>query len=275
MFDRTRRVRLLLTVLFASAIVLISLDFRSKPGEGPLDALGRGAMAVLAPLQEGARRVFGPVGNFFAGFTQVGSLKSRIADLEARNAEHLQREEQVADIERENTELRKLLALKQRFKLKTLSARVIGVGPSNFEETIFIDRGTRDGIRKDMPVVGGEGLVGRVIEVSPNTALVTLLIDPTESVTARLATNGETGVVEGMDQSELRFQLFDPEATVSVGDAVVTSGFRDSLYPPGIPIGSVTRLEPPRQTLSKVVYVTPYVDFTSLDHVLIVTGAPR
>jgi rod shape-determining protein MreC len=184
----------------------------------------------------------------------------------------LQREEQVADVERQNAELRKLLALRDRFKLKTLAARVVGVGPSNFEETVFIDRGARDGVRKDMPVVGGEGLVGRVIEVGPNTARVTLLIDPSESVTARLSTNGETGVVQGQDQRELRYQLFDPEAKVTIGDAVVTAGFRDSLYPPGIPIGTVTRLDPPRQSLSKIVFVTPYVDFTSLDHVLIVVG---
>jgi rod shape-determining protein MreC len=232
-------------------------------------------MAVLGPLQEGARRVFRPVGNFLAGFTQVGSLKARIAELEQRNATLVQREEQVADIERENAELRKLLGMQQRLDLKTLPARVVGVGPSNFEDSVFIDRGSSDGLRKDMAVVGGEGLVGRIVEVGPHTARVVLLIDPSEAVAVRLSTNGETGVVQGTDQRDLELQLYNPEAVVSGGDAVVTSGFDSSLYPAGIPVGVIDRVEPPRQTLTRTAYVTPYVDFTALDIVLVVMGGQR
>src|SRR5437867_13457407 len=109
MFDRTRRIRLLLAVLFTASIVVISLDFRSNGNF--LDSVGRGAMTVLGPLQEGARKVLRPVGNFFAGFTQVGSLKGRIGQLEQQNELLVQREEQVIDVERENAALRKLPAL--------------------------------------------------------------------------------------------------------------------------------------------------------------------
>jgi len=272
MSDRSRRLRWLVVALFATSVVLITVDYRSAPGHGPLDAIGRGAMAVLGPLQQGARKVFRPVGDFLAGFTQVGSLKARITDLEQRNATLVQREEQVADIERENAELRKLLGMQQRVGLKTVSALVVGVGPSNFEDSVFIDRGSRDGLRKDMAVLGGEGLVGRIIEVGPHTARVVLLIDPSEAVAARLSTNGETGVVQGTDQRDLELQLYNPEATVTSGDAVVTSGFDTSLYPAGIPIGIVDRVDPPRQTLSRTAFVTPYVDFTALDIVLVVVG---
>ena len=272
MFDRSRRLRWLVVTLFATSVVLITVDYRSAPGHGPLDAIGRGAMAVLGPLQQGARKVFRPIGDFLAGFTQVGSLKARITDLERRNATLLQREEQVAEIERENGELRKLLGMQQRVGLRTIPAVVVGVGPSNFEDSVFIDRGSRDGLRKDMAVLGGEGLVGRIIEVGPHSARVVLLIDPSEAVAARLSTNGETGVVQGTDQRDLQLQLYNPEATVAAGDAVVTSGFDTSLYPAGIPIGIVDRVEPPRQTLSRTAFVTPYVDFTALDLVLVVVG---
>ncbi len=272
MFDRTRRHRLLLVLLFAASVVIITLDFRAPPGAGPLDGAGRLAMTVVSPLQEGARKIFRPVGNFFAGFTKVGSLKARVAGLEGRNAELLRREQQIADIERENAALRKLVGLKERLKLKAIAAGVIGVGPSNFENSIFIDRGTAEGIRKNMPVLGGEGLVGRVVEASAHSARVTLLIDPSTSVAGRLDRSGETGVLQGNGKGELSFELFDPEADVLIGDRVVTSGYDRSLYPAGIPIGSVASFAPPKQSLSRLVHVESFVDFTTLDYVFVVIG---
>ncbi|MGH2726783.1 MAG: rod shape-determining protein MreC [Actinomycetota bacterium] len=270
-FDRTRRARLLVTLLLAASLVLVTIDFRSK-GDGPLDAIGRGIMTVVGPLQDGLSRVVRPIGDFFAGFTQVGSLKEQIRVLQEQNALLKQRERQVADIARENEELRALLALSQRLNLKTVTARVTGVGPSNFEHTVFIDRGAAQGIRKDMPVISGAGLVGRVVAVSQRTARVLLLVDPSSAVAARLATNGETGVAEGTGGNELRLDLFDAEAVVAVGDEVVTSGYEGGVYPPGIPIGTVARLEDEGVTLSRRAFLTPFVDFSSLDYLQIVIG---
>lgn len=273
MFERTRRVRLLLAVLFTASIVVITLDFRSDGAF--LDSVGRAAMSVIGPLQQGARTVFRPVGNFFAGFTQVGSLKGRIAELEQQNQLLVQREEQVGDVERENESLRKLLDLQQRLRLRTTTARVIGVGPSNFEDSVFVDRGSADGVRRDMPVLAGEGLVGRVTQVGPHSSRVLLLIDASASVAGRVARNGETGLVEGSGERELKFELVDPEADVKAGDRVVTSGYDQSVYPPGIPIGTVSRLAPETGSLSRLVYVTPFVDFTALDFVSIVIGQSK
>lgn len=270
-FDRTRRARLLVTLLLAASLVLVTIDFRTK-GDGPLDAIGRGIMTVVGPLQDGLSRLVRPVGDFFAGFTQVGPLKEQIRTLQDQNALLRKRERQVADIARENDELRKLLALSGRLNLKTVAARVTGVGPSNFEHTLFIDRGSAQGIRKDMPVISGAGLVGRVVAVSQRTARILLLVDPSSAVAARLATNGETGVAEGTGGDELRLDLFDAEAAVAVGDEVVTSGYEGGVYPPGIPIGTVARLEEEGVTLSRRVFLTPFVDFSTLDYLQIVIG---
>ena len=153
-----------------------------------------------------------------------------------------------------------------------MTARVTGVGPSNFEHTVFIDRGTANGVRKDMPVVAGAGLVGRVVQVSQRTARVLLLVDPSSAVASRLASNGETGVAEGTGGDELRFDLFDAEAAVTVGDEVVTSGYEGGVYPPGIPIGTVARIQPRGNALARRAFVTTFVDFSSLDFLLIVVG---
>ena len=270
-FDRTRRARLLVVLLLTAALVLVTIDFRSK-GDGPLDAVGRGIMTVVGPLQDGLSRLVRPIGDFFSGFTQVGSLKDQIRQLQEQNAQLRQRERQVTDIARENEELRKLLGLSDRLNLKTVTARVTGVGPSNFEHTVFIDRGTANGVRKDMPVVAGAGLVGRVVEVSQRSARVLLLVDPSSAVASRLASNGETGVAEGTGGDELRLDLFDAEAAVTVGDEVVTSGYEGGVYPPGIPIGTVARIQPRGNALARRAFVTTFVDFSSLDFLLIVVG---
>jgi rod shape-determining protein MreC len=270
-FDRTRRARLLVVLLLTAALVLVTIDFRSK-GDGPLDAVGRGIMTVVGPLQDGLSRLVRPIGDFFSGFTQVGTLKEQIRRLQEQNAQLLQRERTVTDIARENEELRKLLGLSDRLNLKTVTARVTGVGPSNFEHTVFIDRGTANGVRKDMPVVSGAGLVGRVVQVSQRTARVLLLVDPSSAVAARLASNGETGVAEGTGGDELRLDLFDAEAAVTAGDEVVTSGYEGGVYPPGIPIGTVARIQEKGNALARRAFVTTFVDFSSLDFLLIVVG---
>jgi rod shape-determining protein MreC len=270
-FDRTRRARLLVVLLLTAALVLVTIDFRSK-GDGPLDAVGRVIMTVVGPLQDGLSRVVRPIGDFFSGFTQVGTLKDQVRVLQEQNAQLRQRERQVTDIARENEELRKLLGLSDRLNLKTVTARVTGVGPSNFEHTVFIDRGTANGVRKDMPVVAGAGLVGRVVQVSQRTARVLLLVDPSSAVAARLASNGETGVAEGTGGDALRFDLFDAEAVVTVGDEVVTSGYEGGVYPPGIPIGTVARIQPRGNALARRAFVNTFVDFSSLDFLLIVVG---
>ena len=270
-YDRTRSAPFLLAMLLSAGIVRVTIDFRTQ-GEGPLDRVGRGIMAVIGPVQDAVSNALRPVGNYLAGFTQVPSLKAEVERLQRENALLQQRERQVADILRENEDLRRSLGLAGRLSLKTMTVRVTGVGPSNFENTVFIDRGRRDGVRRDMPVISGAGLVGRVVETSDHTARVLLLIDPSSAVAARLANNGETGIISGKGGPRLQFDLFDPEAAVAVGDQVVTSGYTNGVYPPGVPVGTVAKLEAAGGALTRRVWLAPYVDFTSLDYLLIVTG---
>lgn len=271
MFDRTRRLRLLLIVLIVASLAIITIDFRSK-GAGPFDKIGHAALTVLAPIQHGLVTIFRPVGNFFAGFTEVPSLRARVSALERQNAQLRADQNTVTDLERENESLRQALGLKARYNLNTLAAQVIGVSPSNFERTVFIDRGSRQGVRKDMPVIAGAGLVGRVIRVGPTTAEVLLLIDRTSGVASRISSNGETGLLEGDGSDVPHMELFNPDAKVQIGDRVVTSGYDKGLYPPGIPIGTVIAAPPAQSNLSRVVTIAPYVDFSSLDYLLLVIG---
>jgi rod shape-determining protein MreC len=272
MFERSRRVRLLLIVLIVASHAIITIDYRSK-GNGPFERIGHVALSILSPIQHGLVTIFRPIGNFFAGFTEVPSLRARVSTLQRQNAELRAGQNTITDIERENESLRRLLGLRDRYNLNTLPAQVIGVSPSNFERTVFIDRGSRAGVRKDMPVIAGDGLIGRVIRVGPSTSEILLLIDRTSAVASRLAPSGETGLLEGDGSDVPRLEMFNPDATVAVGDRVVTSGYDKGLYPPGIPIGTVVSAPPAHSNLSRVVEIQPYVDFSTLDYVLLVIGS--
>jgi len=274
MFDRQRRLRLLLLTFVLASITIVTIDFRTH-GDGPLDRLGRVAMTVIGPLQEGLSTIFRPVGNFFGGIGRIGSLQADIELLERENAELRAQQEAVEDITRENASLRRLLVLRDRFNLRTAPAQVIGVSPSNFERVVFINRGSADGVRKDMPVLAGEGLAGRVVEVGETTSKVLLVVDRASAVAARLASNGKTGILEGTGGATVRFELLDPEAEVEVGDRVLTSGYDGGVFPPGLPLGTVVDAPPPHSALSRVVTVQPFVDFSSLDYVLLVTSEER
>jgi len=271
MFDRSKRVRWLLVILIVASLAIVTIDYRSK-GNGPFERIGHVALTILSPIQHGLVTIFRPVGNFFAGFTEVPSLRARVSTLQRQVAELRAGENTVAEIERENESLRKLLGIRDRYNLNTLAAQVIGVSPSNFERTVFIDRGSRAGVKKDMPVIAGDGLVGRVIRVGASTSEILLLIDRTSAVASRVVPSGETGLLEGDGSENTKLELFNPDAKLGVGDRVVTSGYDRGLYPPGIPIGTVVSAPPAQSNLSRVVTIQPYVDFSSLDYVLLIIG---
>jgi len=127
----------------------------------------------------------------------------------------------------------------------------------------------------DMPVVASAGLVCHVTRVAPNSAVVELIIDPDSSVAGRLDVSRSTGLLSGEAEQDLRMGLVDSEAEVQPGEQVITAGYTipgvgQGLYPPGILIGSVSRVLGDDIGLEKFITVRPAVDFSTLDTVLVV-----
>lgn len=268
MFQR-RRARVLLALVVVAAVALITLDFRSGEGGAP-DRLRGVATAVLRPIQDGVGVLVRP---FSDGAGAVGDLlgvRAENRELRARVAALEERQRVVEDLDRENRELRALLGIADRTELATVTARVVALAPSNFEWTITLDVGAEDGIERGMPVIDGDGLVGRVIQVTPRASRVLLAIDPSFSAAARSARNGEVGVLDGRGGDPMVLRLLDPLARVEVGDSVTTSSYQGGVFPAGIPIGTVSAVTEATGLLSRDVQVAPYVDFTRLHHVLVV-----
>jgi rod shape-determining protein MreC len=275
-YRRVRSTRLLVFGLLVAALVTITVDARGGR-EGPLASAGRGLGAVIGPLQEGVAAVVRPVGSFFTNVFRAGTLAEENAALREQITLLRREQQEVTSYRRENEEFRRQLALRERLGFETMGATVTGEVPGNFEWGIYIDRGSVDGVTLDMPVIAGEGLVGRVIQVYPTSSQVMLLIDPDSAVGARLSSSGERGILIGQRDEPLRLEFIDPDTDVQPGETVETSGYQieeglEGLFPSSIPIGVVDRVEADQSDLTLTVLVRPNVDFSRLDYVSLVTG---
>lgn len=272
MYQR-RRVRVLLAALVLVSLVLITIDFRSSGG--PLDALRSGATAAFEPVQNGLSAVLAPVGDAFASVAELFRLRDENAELRERLEELQARNQSFTDLERQNEELRSLLGMQeqQRFE-ETVVARVVALAPSNYEWTITLDVGSSHGVERNMVVVNGSGLVGRVVQVTEHASRVLLAIDPNFSASVRTADDAEVGSIDGRGGDLMVFQPLDPEAPVEVGDEIVTNRYDYGIFPSGIPVGSVESVGDTTSLLEREVLVRPFVDFTRLEFVMVVLQLP-
>ncbi len=274
--QRPRATRLLVVVLVSISLAVITLDYRQQ--DGPLSALGTSTKAAMAPMQRAVTNVTRPVGDFFSGLAHLPSLSKENQELKDELAA-AHAEDAVNDlIQVQNEELQGLLDLRATLDPEPIAAVVIANGLSNFEWTITIDKGSHDGIAKDQPVVTGSAeapmLVGRVVQVSPDSADVRLIIDRESAVAAVLKDSGEAGLIHGLGDAVLRMTDGEP-GTVTEGDVeqVFTLGYevtdQPGLYPPDLLIGQVSRTVPADNATEEFIEVRPAVDFATLQFVLV------
>ncbi|MEX0953226.1 MAG: rod shape-determining protein MreC [Nitriliruptoraceae bacterium] len=272
MYQR-RRSRIVLAALVLVALVLVTIDVRS--GEGGLLNGARGlATQVFQPVQDGATMLLRPVGNAFTGAGDLFTLRSDNERLRDEVERLRERRRTLTDLERENDELRDLLAMRAQGSHETVPARVVSLSPSSFEWTVTIDVGRREGVARDMPVINGDGLVGRVVQVTNTSSRVLLAIDPSFFAAARSSRTGQIGTIEGRGSDPMVLRPLNPAADVAVGDEVVTSSYQGGVFPGGIPVGLVGDVGEPSARLVRELTVRPFVDFTRLHHVLVILSSP-
>lgn len=268
---------MLLLVFLALAILVITLDYRQGPG-GPLQRAKDFSVTLVAPVQRGFTTIFRPVGNFFSSIGELGSLRSKNAELEEA-LEQAQSEVREAEaLIEENRRLTAMLDLEDSWVVsERVTARVIATGPTNFKWAAIIDKGRSDGIRPDMAVIAPEGLVGKVYSVGSHQATILYLIDPRGAARARVDGGRDAGIVRGRGAGvPLVFDYVGVNADAEEGDTVVTSGYDGGIFPAGIPIGSIVDVSGDARQASKDIEVEPYVDFTTLDLVqVLVESGPQ
>ncbi|WP_426569522.1 rod shape-determining protein MreC [Streptomyces canus] len=272
----TRESRLLLVLLIAVAFALITVDIRGGE-DSPVDGARQAAAAVFGPIEDGVSSAVDPVGNAVSAVRESGERHDRLAALEKENAA-LKAKLGSDDRNRSRlAQLDKMLKTAGAGQYGIKGAEVIAIGAAQgFSWTVTIDVGANDGIRRDMTVLNGDGLVGRVTTVGPNTATVLLASDPDFTVGTRMEASDELGFASGQGDRPLRVELLNGKAEVKKGDRLVTFGSQaDKPFVPGVPVGVVSRVDPSGGDLTRTLYVTPYVSFTKLDIVGVVVEAPK
>ena len=263
-YRRSARPRFTLLLLVLTSLTIITLDYRGDT-TGVLGTVRGGIRDVLAPVQGAADAAVSPLANVVQGVVNRGDLEAENARLRAELAEARGEARRAADAERERKALLDLQGLDFVGDIPEVAARVISSSTSNFELSVVIDRGRADGLVEGMPVVAGAGLVGRVADVSTNRAVVLLITDRTSSVGIRLTSSGEVGVAAGRgSKAPLTVDLIAAATKVRRGEVVVTSGLQNSVFPPGIPVGTVRSARVRRGDLEQKVTITPSVDFRRL-----------
>lgn len=235
---------------------------------------------VIAPPQKVANRVHGLISAAWESYVAlVGAAKERDA-LSAKVAlleGSLTKSEEVSQ---ENARLRALLGYRESFPQKTLVASVVANDPRSEFKSITIDRGSSDGIRPLMPVIGPRGLVGKVGTVDSGTARVLLITDPNSAVDAMVQRSRARGIVVGTAwKTELkagfylaRLEYIRRVSDIRDGDVVVTSGF-DRIFPPGIPVGTVKDISTSRYGVFTDANVVPFENMAELQEVLVVVSS--
>lgn len=248
-------------------VFLVSVTARERER---LSAVERMIADAVAPLQSGASRIATGVTSVIDTLVEVKILKDENAYLRNEIERMKQVLNEVDELRNENERLRELLGFVGRSEIPFVPAHVIGRNPTHWYSAIVIDKGSNDGIAKNMPVVTAAGLVGRVVRVSARTSTVMLITNHESSVGVLVQSSRDAGLVTGGvgTGTTLTLRLFARDGQVQVGDSIVTSGF-GSFFPGGIFVGTVISTGVEEQGLVISASVKPAVNFDRLEEVLV------
>lgn len=238
-------------------------------GRDGVSVLGGSLGLAAAPVQSGARGVT----------SGVGSVVDRYVGLVGAHGEAERLRREVSDLKRElvaaeevyleNKRLKTLLQFKETTDLSLLPARVVGRSASAWFRTLTLDKGSDDGVTASSPVVTADGVIGRVVQVTPSASRVLLLTDTSSAVDAVVQRSRAQTIVEGRLSPLCRLLYLARGDDAKPGDVVVTSGLGD-VYPKGLLIGQIVSVQPVKGGLFQVAELRPSADLSRLEEVFVV-----
>lgn len=264
---RVRRYGILLAVLLVS-LLLLTVQSRG----GGTGRAGELVAIAVTPVQSLLVHIHRGALGFWASYVDWKAVRRENAVLRSENEQLRVQALQTGDTREENARLRRLLVLRDRLPLATVAGEVIGREAGGWVRSLTVNRGRGDGIAQQTPVIVPDGLVGRVVQVHRGAAVIQLLNDPASTVGAVVQRTRTAGLAEGDAGGAVRFKFMARDgASVAPGDLVVTSGL-GALFPKGLPVGRVVRIEDKGSALFHFAVLAPAVDFSRVEEVLLVTG---
>jgi len=260
---------IILAVALVMAFLLMTLQVRHD--RAVVSFTRQAVLFLVSPVIKVTAVTVSSVSRVWGDYVDLRNLREESLRL-TREAAVLQRrisylEEQALETQR----LQGLLAMKEVSRAEFLAARIVGKDATNWFKTVLIDRGSLAGIRRNQPVVAPDGLVGRVVEVTPTAAKVQLITDPVSAAGGLIQRTRVIGIVSGSLGAGLKVRYLPLMADIAIGDEVVTSGM-GGVFPKGIPLGRVIAAERRSGALFQEATLAPKVDLSRLEEVLILIG---
>ncbi len=246
-------------------LYVLSLNFR-PPAQ--MDMLQRTVMETLAPLLHASRKALQTTEQWVQRYVALRHVQEENERLKKQRASLESELVRYQEAFLENQRLRRLLDFRDALRVETLAAEVVVQNGAGWSRTIIVNKGMRDGVKTDMPVVNDEGVVGYVLDVSDRYARVLLLTDRDCAVDALVQRNRVRGVLGGLDSETCELRYVRSNQEVRPGDLLITSG-KDGLFPAGLRLGIVKQVRKDPSALFQQIEVVPTVQFGVLQEVLI------
>lgn len=230
---------------------------------------------VLFPFQHGAQRILRNVSDFRASISELSRLRTELQMTRERLSLFENAAVEYEEIKNENKRLAELLQQQKQIEYRTVLAAIISKDPQSFYNTIIVNRGYQDDVEVGMPVIayrdGMKGVVGKVIEVSRKYSKILPVIDENCKIGGMLEASRATGILSGQNPRSLmcHLQYIDRNVLAVTNDTVVTSGF-GGVFPKGLIIGTVAKIDRKNYGLFQDIYIKPLIDFSTLEDVYII-----
>lgn len=261
------RFLLIAVVLLLSTLLLYSWNLRNK---GATTFFERAVLTIAAPFQAAVDGAANSMSGVWGNYLWLVDARQQNQQLLLENQQLRSDLQQIEGVRLQNGRLRNLLAFVDEVDRAALPAQIIGEDASNWARTVTINKGSRAGLRDGLAVVAAEGVVGRIIKTSPNSARVLLVTDASSNVAALVQRTRTRGVVQGRGAKlTLKYALRD--ADIVTDDLLVTSGM-GGVFPKGLILGRVEIAQRDELDLFQQVEVAPVVDFSHLEEVMVLVG---
>ena len=261
-----RQARTLL--LFGLVFILVLIVIVSSLGRREFNLLHRLGLEAVGGVQSVSSGIGGYLSGTLADYRELIGVREENRRLREELRHYQAATTQYREAVATNVRLEKLLELKERLPEPTITARIIGRDPSLWFKTLTIDRGSSDGVERGMPAVTVEGIVGQVINTSPNFAKILLANDPNSAVDVIVQKNRVQGIIKGDGESfVLHYVLRNSD--VEKGDHIITSGL-GGVFPKGLQVGQVVEVVRSQRGMFQTVLVASAVDFSRLEHLIII-----
>jgi rod shape-determining protein MreC len=263
------RTPLLLVLILLLVFSVLSLSLKRSPALSKVQGL---VISMTAPGLEGLEHVGRSAKQIWRGYFFLVGVRRQNAEMQRQLEEYKQREVRFQEAQEALTRLEGLLDLKRQVALPVIGARVIAYDPTLWSRSAIINQGKAQGVKDGLPVLAPQGIVGRIVGVYPEYSKVMLIVDRKSSADAMVQRTRVRGMLKGKGGNRCSLEFVPKSADVQVGDLVLASGLV-GLYPKGLVFGKVTAANKKNPGVFQEIEVTPNVDLSTLEEVLVVKVA--